>query len=486
MLKIFYFKSEVERSKRFCEENGLNWDYVVKLSSDSESTEKALWSVISPNKFFPEDIVPDEGSVSSVLKNSNLRIPEYQKNLCLNGKFSVFSPFSGNVLKSFLNVPCDAYHVAYIFKDVHEFFLLVGRWHGRRAAIFIPDLAAVFVLDAPEQQPEMVDMMWNSVLRVKSSNIYKKYSREVEFIEESCGNSTDVEVRTLLIGLKENLGHYFWQEMAGVERINNMSGATIEFDVVTCSNRWLSVKELFPDLKIRKYIELESPKDLFNYDSELYDEKRAWIRPVGLHISQYLKDRIYSLCKQKVESKVESAGTNKYSSIISACSNHTVLWVNLRSHNKTWISQASGLIELAIDMSERISNFAIFVDGFGDVKCVADEIRLTLQKHSIPVFDGINIPFEESLVWAAHVGSYVSVIGSGLVLNSWLVSKSGVAHSNIAHLNQKKFWNDVSDGADSVHFINESSITGDAAMYGEYDFDWRILVEPLVKILLDK
>lgn len=473
MLNVFNLSLELGSFFDFCKEKSLDSTAIQDLASDNVEIEKKIWADTSGKRFYPVDIIKENSDISSILRHSALRIPEYQKSLSFNDDFVVNSPFNGKAIKAFMSLPCDLYHVAFAFSDVHEFFILVGRWHGRRAALIIPELSAVFMLDAPEKQDAMVEMMSNSVRRLKKSRLYQSYNSTPN--RPHIGNKR----KTLLVGLKENLGHYFWQEMSGIERVIEMGAQYEDFDIVSCPNRWLSVEELFPEIEFHKHTKLKQPSDILNYDSDLYDEERTWIKPVGLNITRRMQKRIFSACKNGLDEA-------KFNFIKSTCEKNNVLWVNLRSHNKAWKSQISGVIELSKSLANSIPNFAVFLDGFGDSISLADAIAPALEKESISVFYGIDLPFKESVMWAHHVSSFISVIGSGLVLNSWLVSKAGVAHGNLAHLNQQKFWNDVAEESEQVVFLKESEVVGSTAMYGEYDFDWKIFLEPLIELMSDK
>ena len=121
-------------------------------------------------------------------------------------------------------------------------------------------------------------------------------------------------------------------------------------------------------------------------------------------------------------------------------------------------------------------------DGFEDTAGIADDIKALLNA-DIATVSAIGCSFEESIVWANKVASFVAVVGSGLVINSWLSDCSGVAHGNAAHLKQQQFWNCVAPGKGEVHFLSSGQVSGRGDLYGTYDFDWKILADHLNSIL---
>ena len=141
-----------------------------------------------------------------------------------------------------------------------------------------------------------------------------------------------------------------------------------------------------------------------------------------------------------------------------------------------------GLASIVKNLSIRSPRLALYLDGMPDVRTIADELK-SLIPSSVPVRYGLEVDIRESLVWANNVKAYISVVGSGLVLNSWLSTKPGFAHANKAHLAQSSFWHQASEDSIMPAFLSSDDLIEDSGeMYGGYDFDWRIAHDILAKM----
>jgi hypothetical protein len=136
-------------------------------------------------------------------------------------------------------------------------------------------------------------------------------------------------------------------------------------------------------------------------------------------------------------------------------------------------------------LNDEFGNIGVIYDGWTDTTEIRDAIDNRLDP-SIIRHDTIGASIHSSIIWAGAVTAYVSVVGSGLVLNSWLVHKPGIAHSNRAHLGQQSFWNSVSSGMVPTKFIDRNLVSDDGSLYGNYDFDWRLLLTDLREVLTNR
>ena len=83
--------------------------------------------------------------------------------------------------------------------------------------------------------------------------------------------------------------------------------------------------------------------------------------------------------------------------------------------------------------------------------------------------------------------SYIAIVGSGLVITSWLNDKPGVAYSNRGHLKQKNFWAKVKEKAIAPDFLDFDDVT-DVGTGGWCNFklDWQVIYQKMFNILANK
>jgi hypothetical protein len=236
--------------------------------------------------------------------------------------------------------------------------------------------------------------------------------------------------------------------------------------------QWFPIKTVFPEAEKVILTTCETEDEMVRRGYEL---PGTILRPIALQITSNLRQRIQSAA-------FATLSTEERNRIDDATKNHRLIWINLRSHNKMWLSQVEGYVALLNTLQNEFGNLGVIYDGFTDTKSVRDAIDGQLNS-KIARYDTIGNSMALSVCWAAAVKTFVSVVGSGLVINSWLVEKAGIAHANRPHLRQSIFWNNVSINSIPTIFIDPAVVQSDNLLYGNYDFDWRILLAPLRDIL---
>jgi hypothetical protein len=404
---------------------------------------------------------------SGFIPKGNLKETYYQDTIVEFGYFYILSPFNGELVRTSKGYVADAYHIAYAFKheDV-EYFILVGRFHGRRCGLVVPERKLVVILDAPEKRNiNIATWMLNSVNSIISLN------NNVGSSHKNQDPSNTQSSLCLVARTMTNLGHYIWNDLGGVEKYLEQYGVGDIHAVLMAEGNWPTIKEIFPEFM--EIPEIVVPRqDLLRTSAEL---DMMPIRFVGLQISPRLRRRIFDWAiKRDVSGLLDN--------ILAVTSIYRVIWVNVRSHNKIWSSQVLGLQSIINDLQIRYGNIAVLFDGVADATPIASEIEQGLVA-GVHCINGLNLEFFESVLWAHHVAAYISVIGSGLVINSWLTDKSGFAHGNLQHISQAKWWNNVADSAGVVTFLDANMLQSSSDLYGNYDFEWKIALDSICAIL---
>jgi hypothetical protein len=288
-------------------------------------------------------------------------------------------------------------------------------------------------------------------------------------------NKTGSERIALQIGFHPNLGHYFWQEITGLQRILELYG-TNSFDCILCGKySRLRLDKLFPAIPSKKLITLDSSdsRELYEYTRNL---SANIIRPVGCELNDYVRGNIYSYCQSELSSK-------KLCYINEVTSDFNFIWFNLRNHNKSWGGQVNGIIQIAKEMNKRYKNVGVLIDGFNDTESIASAIMEQIP-NEIYVVNTIGCSFVESIVWANKVKTFCSVLGSGLVINSWLANGRGFSHGNVEHLKQARYWGSVNPSSE-VYFLSPDNVVSNSGIYDNYDFDFNIALSCIDEIFHD-
>jgi SAM-dependent methyltransferase len=206
------------------------------------------------------------------------------------------------------------------------------------------------------------------------------------------------------------------------------------------------------------------------------------VRLTEMVVKEQLASRIYEAsaqkCSQSFLQEVEEAKRH-----------FPLLWINIRSHNKVWSSQVEGYANIINNLSRDYPNLALVFDGFSTEKNTVEQI-LALLPPTVKFYNALDCAIHETIVWAHAIDVYIVVIGSGLVLVTWLANKPGVAHGNSVHSESAGWWANVRENAVPPTFIPVDCIVDlDSSHWShcDYDFDWKILdgeVNKIVKELI--
>ncbi|MGE5659345.1 MAG: hypothetical protein ACM37W_22345 [Actinomycetota bacterium] len=312
-----------------------------------------------------------------------------------------------------------------------------------------------------------------------SENIVYGFQGEVvsnwKAVKTYLSNTSPKEVVSVL-GIWGNLGHYLWNELGGIQYLsdNGILNKINKFLIGWYSA--LNVADIFPDeVSQDQLIKFSDPRNL----SKIILENNYFaVRITDILIQEKLARAIS-------QSAVKKSSLDFLNEIETAKQSFPLIWINLRSHNKSWISQIEGYANIINHLYQDYPNLAVVFDGFVSEKTTMDKI-VALIPSSIKTYNALDCPIYESIVWANAIDTYIAIIGSGLTLVTWIANKPGVAHSNIPHSGQAGWWHNVRENAIPPvaipgHYIIDLDESHEG--YCNYDLDWKIIYEELLKII---
>jgi hypothetical protein len=204
------------------------------------------------------------------------------------------------------------------------------------------------------------------------------------------------------------------------------------------------------------------------------------VRVTGSYIKEDLANRIY-------QASIQKCSTGFIQAIADAKQHFPLLWINLRGHNKSWISQVDGYANIVKKLSESYPNIGIFFDGYSSEKETMEKI-ISLIPPNVKTYNGLDLAIHETIPWSFAIDSYIAVIGSGLTLVSWIASKKGVAHSEKDHYGQMIWWSEVRENSIAPALVPIDCIKEIEGSYPDkgwlnYDCDWQVIYEEIAKVI---
>jgi hypothetical protein len=458
-------KSQADRLPEF----GILQEHVEIIAKDDPETERHLRRQLLGEAFSKgQHKKPLADEVREAVGRSGVRDLTYVQTILDCGHFLTVCPASGRPVKSDGSFAIDGHHIAYRFAGAMVFYLIVGRFHGRRSALCIPERNLLVTLNVPERG--LAISRW--VAESMRGLIAYSTAEPTKFASCISLGSDDL---TLVIGGMPNFGHHVWQELAGIaELLSDRSFPKVR-SLLVGPHTWFQLDKVFPELAGLPVVKCMNAREML---AGGFNGAGTLVRPVGTMIDEELRRRLRNAAG-------EVLGPDLVSKVLDLGAQSRLVWINLRAHNKKWNNQVEGYAGLLNALHDEFGNIGVVYDGWADTAGIRDDIDRRLHT-GIVRHDTVGASIETSLLWAGAVTAYVSVVGSGLVINSWLTLKPGVAHANRSHLNQRSFWNRVSDGMIPATFINNQDVTDDGTLYGNYDLEWKVILDQIRKEFVAK
>lgn len=433
------------------EEVYLNFDNIsepIKLSKKYPKKEEFNWSVLKPKHF--------------------------QQTLVETGYIYTQCPFTGKVLRSnqsfYINWRTQPI-IFYYFQGSEIFYLLVGGWSGSKIGIYIPKFELIITFD----------QYWEEIINPRDQVVINQLKASMvtccKQVKHYMGNQERKELAALF-GFVNNLGHHYWNGITGINFLRkNEILKKIDKFLIGPFYRKLDITDIFPDL----------PQDKLVYCSHI-DITLFQSILEGNYCAVLATD---SFIEESLIAKISEAAFRKCSSdllkqVELAKKDFPLLWINLRSHNKAWISQVEGYINIITKLAEKYPNLAIVFDGYSNQKEAMNKI-VNMIPSFVKTYDTLGCAIYESFVWADAIDSYISVIGSGLTVVTWIANKPGIAHSDRGHYAQiPLFWLDARENLIEPVLVPQESIipvNHPNESFLNYDCDWQIIYELIEQVI---
>lgn len=456
-------ESEKSTLKDFC----ISLEYLKLLEKEDRELENIY---INSYRQASSDIIKRKAIVTK-RKDSYYKPKEFQQTIVECKYMYAVCPLSGSIVRSnhSFYIP-GGNTIVYRFIGREIFYLVVGGFTGEKVSVYFPK----FNLNIYLPNTGFVNS-W-----VKNETIHWLQSYMVsnwKYVKNYLASTTEKAV-VAVVGVTSNLGHYFWQDITGIYYVleNNLLDKIDYFCVG--KDEYLSLSSIFPEIPHQKIVKISeiSREEQFTF---FIENNYVCLRIADNFIKQSLAERIYQtaryLCSQEFLESVIKAKEN--------C--QLLLWINIRTHNKSWTSQVKGYSLIVNNLRKNFPKLSIgvVIDGTPDAASCAQDIISKLNP-KVKVYNTLGCPLAESIVWAHYIDVYIATIGSGLVMTSWLSNKPGVAHGDRVHLNQELFWSNMKENSIPPVFVKRKHITSQShRMYGNYQINWRVIYNYLLEIL---
>ncbi|CAD5945955.1 tetratricopeptide repeat protein [Planktothrix agardhii] len=429
------------------------------------------------------------------LLSSQIRLtpPSYQQSLVETGYIYTICPFSGKVLRSNQSFVINhAEHPAkqrghdlqgfcYRFLGKEIFYLIVGCPNGEKLLVYFPKLELIISLNNLIGFARPIE----SMNKLKSYMV--SYWRQVKSYL-----STEAKQVVNVIGLGFNIGHYVWQDLAGIDVLRE-NGILNKLDKIMAGpGDYFSCQDLFPEIPADKFMEVEDVSDVFK---KVIDNNYVVLRVNGIFIKEQLIDRIrkvsYQKCSQEFIQQVEEAKKQCF----------PLLGIQIRAKNsrRIWLSQVEGIANIINHLYADYPKLGIVFDGWSITgkedessscwsmidaeKATMDDIVAAIPGE-VPVYTAIGATTFETTVWHQSIGLTIASLGAGLLYPSWIANKPTVVHASIFIL--RGFQNAVTSSSYRENIIPPTLISPEYItdhQHNDYECNWQGIYTEVIKIL---
>ncbi len=468
-LQIVVANKLKNRQKKLLKKLGISWEYLDLMIRENDALENIYLN--ATGEVFKQ---PQQRTKIEPHKKLNCWEPinnasEFPHTIVEFQYMCAADPMTGKVLRTNESFYMQDLAIIYRFVGREVFYILTGNFESGKLCLYIPKLALVLSWSESKSKNK------NYLKILKKFNAFLvTYARDVrEYLK-----SDRPRLLTSIVGFRKNLGHFFWQELNGIYYLEKNR----ILDKVNCfavaDYEPMEIRTVIPELPETKILRMPglSYAERFQF---LLKNNCFCFRVAEHFMTEEYVSRIYNVATKK--------SSEKFLKMLTELKDKReiwpLLWLNVRSHNKSWVSQVEGAANIINKLTESFPNLGIVFDGWIDCNEVVENI-LKLVKTQVKVYNTLGCPLHESIVWANHIDAYIGVVGSGLVITLWLSNKPGVAYGDRGHLAQSNFWSKVKEDAIAPIFLKPQEITPmENKLYASYEIEWEIIYEKILGIL---
>ena len=408
---------------------------------------------------------------------------EFQKSIVQTGYIYALCPISGKIIRSqqsFYDVGGMPPMISYRFVGNEVFYLIVGHYWGAKMALYFPRIELIIRI-TPHIAPQAI------VNKLKANMV--SYWQEVKRYISSKKEKQIVA----LAGLNANIGHTLWNEVTGLHYLSE-NGILQKLDKVIAERYdYFMVGEVFDEL-VDKVVNISENSSLFK---TIIANNYMGVMATNVFIKEDLVEKMYQASLRKCSPIV-------IQEIEQAKQHFPLLWVGIRIHSRIWVSLVEGTANIIKKLHSEFPKLGVVFDGWSRLETedpyteamIAREQAtlkeiLALIPPDIKTYNLIGAKTYEKILWANAIDLYLSSPGSSTTFVLWIANKMGVVHANRIHY---ATWVDEQllsrDNATlpvyvPLDFISDQPASPEQLAFNlqNYDFDWQVAYDELVKII---
>ena len=475
--KVIDLDALTDPDRQYLENIGLSLECIEFNKQDSFALEQTLIESFSDA---PTDLC-----------GQNLLHPwSYQQSLVETGYVYSVCPFSGKVLRSnqsfVINLTehgkqrgHDLQGFIYRFVGEELYYLVTGGQHGGKYFIYLPKFDLIINFDRSLSQ---FSVPVGSINKLKSYMV-GYWQQVLQYLSTEAKQVVDV------IGLGFNIGHYLWQDLAGIHVLVENEIQHKLARILTGPGDYFSSRQVFPEIPADKFVEVADVRDVFK---TVLDNNYVAFRANGISIDDRLAKRVSDAslkrCSQDFLTQVKQAKTH-----------FPLLSFQIRAGSRIWRGQAEGIANIIKSLYLDFPTLGVLFDGWSLMgtedsdspswsmieieKAIMAEI-LTLIPSTINTYSAIGSTTYETVVWNQAIDLSIITIGAGIMYTSWIANKPGVVHGHTVVLDRHGSQVTTSQVRENIvpQILIPKEFVVDYPNF-DYECDWKGIYSEVIKII---
>lgn len=354
------------------------------------------------------------------------RLPAFQQAALATGAVSAPCPWCGKPAASRESYPVfiNAFDqpVFYRFACCGEFFLVAAKSPQVKLALWLPGPRALASFVEYRRYPHNHDYYGAAQFQEWLKLFHRLSEGEASLVAAyRAGQAT--RRTALALGFVFNFGHHVSDELAALPfapaLAQGREPCTVlgPFDFFDAGKVFAA--ELGPaPLRVQAQ-GAETPPELFRLTlrENLFVTRLSHTAPLQETVAQRLMDAADLRCTPEFLHQAKQSRRCR-----------PLVWVTLRSHNRSWRGQAAGLAQVLNALRREHPGLGVVFDGLEAERPVLKECLAALEP-GLPAFDGLGTTLFEALAWAKHADLFIAPFGNGTGITS-IANKPGVAHTH--------------------------------------------------------
>jgi tetratricopeptide (TPR) repeat protein len=484
---IMNLSSLTEEDKALLEKNGFLLTNLQLMAQDNLTLEEIYINYFpdGKNRRLSQQL-PKQNNYQFIYQSHLNQQNIYQQSIVETGYIYSVCPLSGQVIRSEQSFYDVAWlpMMSYRFVGCEIYYLIVGHFWGPKMFIYFPRLELIIHLNPFLQGSEQ------AIINRLKGYMVSCWQHTLKYISKPQKKGV-----VAILGLLTNIGHYFWNEVTGLQFLSD-NGLLDKLDKILIEpNEYFNVADAFPEIA-DKIIRISDKKSMFK---AIIENNYLAVRVDNVFVRETLATRIYEgslkRCSPQFLAQVEGAKNKHF----------PLLWFGLRSHDKSWVSQVEGIVNIIKSLAVDFPSLGVVLDGWSRIEREDERGELMIAKDKateqeilqilppdIQAYSTIGSMSYEKVVWAYAIDLYVIPLSSGSTAVSWIANKPGVMHAN-SSINTEPLREQVTYSRENVVppiFVPvECIVDQQASPYilsiacQNYDFDWRIVYNETRKII---